>query len=176
MHILKKISIILSLIIVGDFAITDEDKEFLEKPIEGNAKFKTLPKHIMVNEGETIRLPCLVDKIEGYVLLWKFGDGDKLLSVGSKVVSSDREERIKLEEEKNGNYLVINSATSQDSGNYDCHISDYVPLEIRHSVIVRTRPEVTVERRQVEVEEGEDIRLTCTDIRTTHRIHSKHSW
>jgi len=161
MHILRKVSFFLSLIIIGDFVITDEEEEFLEKPIEGKAKFKTLPIHVMVNEGETIRLPCFVDKIEGYVLLWKFGDGDNILSVGSKVVSSDREKRIMLEEEKNGNYLVINSATSKDSGNYDCHISDYVPLEIRHSVIVRTRPEVTVDRRQVEVEEGEDVRLTC---------------
>lgn len=166
MHIWRKFSYFLSLLVVSDFVITDEE-EFLEKPIEGKAKFKTLPIHVMVNEGETIKLPCFVDKIEGYVLLWKFADGDNLLSVGSRVVSADLKKRVKLEEKQNGNYLIIDSATSEDSGNYDCHISDYEPLEIRHSVIVRTRPEVTVDQRQVEVMEGEDARLTCRAVAGT---------
>jgi hypothetical protein len=26
---------------------------------------------ILVNEGETVRLPCVVDRLEGFVLLWK---------------------------------------------------------------------------------------------------------
>ena len=177
MQIRRKFSIILSLLVISDFIepgnnntiITETGEEFLEKPLEGKAKFQTLPIHVMVNEGETIKLPCFIDKIEGYVLLWKFGDGDSLLSVGSRVVSSDAKKRIKLEEKENGNYLIIDSATSEDSGNYDCHISDYEPLEIRHSVIVRTRPEVTVEERELVVEEGEDARLRCSVVAGTPR-------
>ena len=145
-----------------DFVITDYDQEFVENsPVERKAKFKTLPIHLMVNEGETIRLPCFVDKIEGFVLLWKYGGVEDLLSVGRRVVNKEREDRLKLEEKNDGNYLVIDSATPEDSGDYVCQISDYVPLEIRHSVIVRTRPEVTVESRAVETEEGEDVTLTC---------------
>ena len=162
MHIIRTFFLSLSILFFADFVKTDYESEFLENSsVEQKAKFKTLPIHLMVNEGETIRLPCFVDQIEGFVLLWKYGAGEDILSVGRRVVKREREERIKLEEENNGNYLVIDSATAEDSGNYVCQISDYVPLEIRHSVIVRTRPEVTVESRLVEMEEGDDVSLVC---------------
>ena len=162
MQRIRTFSFSLSILFFVDFVKTDYDKEFLENSsVENKAKFKTLPIHLMVNEGETIRLPCFVDKIEGFVLLWKYGGGEDIISVGRRVVRTEKEERIKLEEEKNGNYLVIDSASSEDSGSYVCQISDYVPLEIRHSVIVRTRPRVTVDSREVELEEGGDVSLVC---------------
>ena len=37
-----------------------------------------------MNEGHTIRLPCLVDQLEGFVLLWR-KDG-RILSVGDTTV------------------------------------------------------------------------------------------
>ena len=170
MHSLRTVSFSLSILLCVYVVIADYENEFLENSSgENKAKFKTLPIHLMVNEGETIRLPCFVDKIEGFVLLWKYGGGEDIISVGRRVVSMDREARVKLEEEKNGNYLVIDSATSEDSGSYVCQISDYVPLEIRHSVIVRTRPQVTVESREVEAVEGEDVILTCRVLSGTPR-------
>ena len=26
---------------------------------------------MIVNEGDTVRLPCIVDRLEGFVMLWK---------------------------------------------------------------------------------------------------------
>jgi PhoPQ-activated pathogenicity-related protein len=34
-------------------------------------RFVTEAMSMLVNEGETVRLPCVVDRLEGFVLLWK---------------------------------------------------------------------------------------------------------
>lgn len=151
-------AILLCLSVIFVNALKDEELE--EKPIQTPAEFTTLPQNSMVNAGGTIRLPCFVDKIEGYVLLWKFGES--ILSVAGRVIdSSERRARISLEEERNGNHLVISGAQAEDSGEYLCQISDFVPRDIRHSVIVRTRPEVRVDTRRLVARAGEDISLVC---------------
>lgn len=134
-----------------------EDME--EKPVEREAEFTSIPAKVMVNEGETIRLPCFVDRIEGYVLLWKYGD--TILSVGGRVIETSRERRMLLEEETNGNFLVIKEAESSDGGDYMCQISAYRPKDIVHSVMVRTRPKVQVEKKVVTVNKGEEVTLKC---------------
>eukprot|EP00092_Neocalanus_flemingeri_P015949 GFUD01017266.1.p1 GENE.GFUD01017266.1~~GFUD01017266.1.p1 ORF type:complete len:445 (-),score=133.60 GFUD01017266.1:266-1600(-) len=144
------------------FSLVRGDKEYEdpeEKPIEREAEFTSIPLKVLVNEGETIRLPCFVDRIEGYVLLWKFGE--TILSVGGRVIDSSRERRLLLEEETNGNYLVINNAVSKDGGNYICQISAYRPKDITHSVMVRTRPNVTVGVDVMTVTQGEGVTLQC---------------
>jgi len=144
------------------FVISEDENEFVEKPIEREAKFTTVPQNSMVNEGGTIRLPCFVDRIEGYVLLWKFGE--TILSVGGRVIdSSERQARLQLEEETNGNNLVIHSAESEDSGQYLCQISDFVPRDISHHVIVRTRPQVRVAKRRVVANAGAAQRVAECD-------------
>jgi len=138
-----------------------------EKPVEKEAEFTSIPAKILVNQGETIRLPCFVDKIEGYVLLWKFGD--TILSVGGRVIDTSREGRMLLEEETNGNFLVINEAASSDGGDYMCQISAYRPKDIVHSVMVRTRPKVQVEEKVMIVKKGEEVKLKC-NIKRGHPV------
>lgn len=129
--------------------------------VEREAVFITRPQNLMVNQGDTIRLPCYVDNIEGSVLLWKFGE--TILTVGGRVIDkSDKHQRLELHEENNGNYLVISGAESEDSGSYQCQISSFVPRHIQHNVIVRTRPLVTVEPGSVEARQGDNVSLTCS--------------
>ena len=45
--------------------------------------------------------------------------------------------RVQLDEDKNGNHLVIGQATPEDSGEYTCQISAYKPTEITHKVLMR---------------------------------------
>ena len=33
--------------------------------------FTTESSNMIVNEGDTVRLPCIVDRLEGFVMLWK---------------------------------------------------------------------------------------------------------
>jgi len=42
-----------------------------------------------------------------------------------------------------------------------CQISDFILRDIRHSVIVRTKPVVRVERRRVQVVAGDNVTLVC---------------
>jgi len=135
-----------------------EFEEAGEIPVEREAEFTSLPTKVLVNEGGVIRLPCFVDKIEGYVLLWKHGD--TILSVGDRVIEKGR--RLTLEKETNGNYLTIHDAKGTDGGDYMCQISAYRPKDIVHSVIVRTRPSVYVDRDVVTVDQGEKVELKCS--------------
>lgn len=44
------------------------------------------PKKLMVNEGDNVKLPCVVDKLEAFVIMWK--RGEKILSVGENLIDS----------------------------------------------------------------------------------------
>ena len=33
--------------------------------------FTSSPQTLLVDEGDTVRLPCIVDRLEGFVMLWK---------------------------------------------------------------------------------------------------------
>ena len=47
-------------------------------------KFITLQQSIIVNEGETLRLPCMVERLEGFVLLWK--KNLDIITVASQII------------------------------------------------------------------------------------------
>ena len=40
----------------------------------------------LVNEGSTVRVPCLVDSLEGFVLLWR--KNNTIIAVGDQVINS----------------------------------------------------------------------------------------
>ena len=44
------------------------------------------PKKLMVNEGDIVKLPCIVDMFEGLVIYWK--KGEKVLFVGDNIMDS----------------------------------------------------------------------------------------
>lgn len=92
---------------------------------------------MLVNEGSTIKLPCQVNRLEGFVLLWK--KGDDFVAVGDRIVNPS-DARLQLVKETNGNTLVISLAEEADAGDYVCQVSTYKPIEIKHSVKIRARP------------------------------------
>ena len=102
-----------------------------EKEVMATPKFISSPLSVLVNEGDTVRLPCMVDRLEGFVMLWKKNNG--IITVASQII----DKRVRLDEEKNGNHLIIGQATPEDSGAYTCQISAYKPTEITHNVIIR---------------------------------------
>ena len=73
----------------------------------------------------------MVLRLEGFVMLWE--KNNDIITVASQII----DKRVRLDEEKNGNHLIIGQATPEDSGAYTCQISAYKPTEITHNVIIR---------------------------------------
>ena len=46
--------------------------------------FRSLAQRFEANVGDTVRLPCLVDRLEGFVILWK--KGSDIITVASQVL------------------------------------------------------------------------------------------
>ncbi|XP_059095188.1 lachesin-like isoform X2 [Tigriopus californicus] len=137
-----------------DSAMSKEENQIYAVP-----KFESTSINELVNEGGTIRLPCIVDRLEGFVLLWK--KGDSILAVGKQMVEKDN--RYQLESEENGNTLVISLADQSDAGNYTCQISTFQPSEIHHTIKIRVRPEVVSipESGLIVAQTGESVTLAC---------------
>ena len=62
----------------------DEDKRKEEVEVMLTPEFKSISQRMEANLGDTVRLPCLVDRLEGYVMLWK--KKDEILTVASQII------------------------------------------------------------------------------------------
>ena len=71
-------------------------------------RFLSTPQTLLVNEGETIRLPCKVDRLEGFVMLWK--KNNNIITVGDQIIDKS----VRLEKSENGNSIVMGPATIED--------------------------------------------------------------
>jgi hypothetical protein len=47
--------------------------------------FLSAPQDILLNEGSRLRLPCRVDRLQGFVLLWK--KGGHIIALGSSIIA-----------------------------------------------------------------------------------------
>jgi hypothetical protein len=103
--------------------IPDEDVSSSKMP-----NFTSVPQHFRVRMGDSVRLPCEVDDLGDYTLLWKREEGD-ILTAGTILISKDN--RISHE----GNSLVIRGINLSDQGAYFCQIpSTQDQRELRHYI------------------------------------------
>lgn len=56
-----------------------------EEAVMKTPDFMSTAQTLIVNEGDTVRLPCTVDRLEGFVMLWK-RQGD-ILTVASQIIN-----------------------------------------------------------------------------------------
>jgi len=143
----------------------DGDYSGDERVILTTPEFKSTPVNNMINEGDTIKLPCFVDKLDGFVLMWK--RGKDIVSLGDKLMK-DEDPRVKLVKGEHGNTLVISLAEPEDAGEYICQVSTNTKTpEIRHMVRVRVAPEIRPNPSDGEiiVHEGESATLACDVIK-----------
>ena len=61
-----------------------EEGTISEKELISTPKFVTEAQSVIVNEGETVRLPCLVERLEGFVLLWK--RNGEIITVANQII------------------------------------------------------------------------------------------
>jgi hypothetical protein len=57
----------------------EEEKEIVEAPT-----FLTSPLVVTLNQGNTLRLPCSLNNLQGFVLLWK--RGNTTIAIGTTIV------------------------------------------------------------------------------------------
>ena len=62
-----------------------------ETEVKRNPKFVSQAKNIMVNEGDTIKLPCIVDQLDNMVIIWK--KGSEIVAVGDNIMEADHDPR-----------------------------------------------------------------------------------
>jgi len=150
-----------------------------ERENQRTPKFVSIPKSIMVNEGDTIKLPCVVDKLDELVIIWKHipkGGTQNMLALGANLLDKS-DTRVALETETNSNNLVISLAEVKDEGEYICQVSAYNPIEIKHTVQIRVRPEVKAtgtptpqgEDNMITVEAGQPVELECQVLKGSPR-------
>jgi len=88
----------------------------------------SLPLHAVVNEGDTVRLPCLVDSREGFSLAWR---------KNYEFIGDETKPNIHLEGHENGETLVIDQVNENDGGAYVCSLLVHGTSEIIHHVLVK---------------------------------------
>eukprot|EP00092_Neocalanus_flemingeri_P000880 GFUD01000937.1.p1 GENE.GFUD01000937.1~~GFUD01000937.1.p1 ORF type:complete len:449 (+),score=131.49 GFUD01000937.1:118-1464(+) len=150
---------------INDLYDTNYEYEFGDNQVREEVfitktpQFLSQPQEIVVNEGHTVRLPCLVDRLEGFVLLWR--KNEQIISVGDQILDRS-ESRIHLEEVENGNTLVISLADRADEAEYVCSVSAYRKTEIRHNVRIRVKPVITTSPEEpLTLSEGDSATLSC---------------
>lgn len=142
-----------------DYSSDDDYLNENEQVVHTIPQFTSTSSEMLINEGDTIKLPCFVDKLDGYVLMWR--KKSDIISLGGQMMKKDA--RIQLVESKNGNTLVISLAEVEDEGEYQCQLSANQLMEIRHNVRIRVKPEVQPNPSNglVVVHEGEPATLGC---------------
>ncbi|XP_023346513.1 neural cell adhesion molecule 1 [Eurytemora carolleeae] len=134
----------------------DAPEELKEAIIVRTPTFESDSMSMLVNEGETVRLPCMVDRLEGFVLLWK--REESILSAGTQIINP----RYRMDTDTNGNQLVLSQVTPDDEGEYICQISSYDPKYLTHKLTVRVEPGIeTTPGELLVVREGEPASLSC---------------
>jgi len=125
-------------------------------------QFISQPLNMIVNSGKTAKLPCIVDRLEGFVLLWK--KNDHIISVGQQLLDKSNI-KYRIEPVNNGNYLMISSIEAADEDKYTCAVSTINKEEISHILRVRIKPEIeTSPAEMVTLREGDSLSLTCNQL------------
>jgi len=137
---------------------TSKETYVKEEEVKRTPSFVSKPITMYINEGDTIRLPCLVDRKEGFVLIWK-RNHNEIITLDEQII----DKTVRIEVKENGNYLVIPQAGPLQEANYTCEISAWKPPRLTHTVRIRTEPEIDISPEgEVSVPSGEGVTLTCT--------------
>ena len=80
---------------VYEYENLPENEKEDEYRVLSTPRFLSTPQTLLVNEGDTIRLPCKVDRLEGFVMLWK--RNKDIITVGDQIVDMS----VKLEKTSN---------------------------------------------------------------------------
>jgi len=120
--------------------------------------FRSKPQTFRIAEGDAARLPCFVDNLGDYTVVWR--KGTQVLAAGSHMLIKDDRFRIQ------NNELELTKIFPQDAGDFVCQISLSAgdTLEIAHTVEVLVPPRIKPkpEDGNIVVKKGTEVNLECT--------------
>jgi len=123
------------------------------------------PEHLVVDNGMTISLPCIVDQIPaGVQIMWQKLDSKKtIIAVGETVIDPQLNGRAFVTVTKKGSTLAIGAAKTEDAGQYKCEVAvQHNPPELKHTVDIRAPPSIASHSpASIEVDKGQDVTLSC---------------
>jgi len=124
-------------------------------------KFITTAESMMINEGDTIKLSCVVDNLDNLIIMWK--KGNKIIAINDKLFEIDEDDRTQVEKIPNGNKLTIRLAEEDDAGEYLCQVTAAETIELVHDVQIRVNPKIESipESGLMKVTAGEPVELSC---------------
>jgi len=122
--------------------------------------FVTESSEVVVSEGETIILPCVVTNLQGFVVLWQ--KEGRTISVGKHLLRKAHT-YYHIDEIKNGNKLVIEFADEVNEGTYVCQVSALQTLQIQHTVRIKVKPSLIIlpQQNSLTIKEGEELEVFC---------------
>jgi len=124
------------------------------------------PEHSVVDNGMTISLPCLVEKMPaGVQIMWQKMDEKKtIIAVGTRVIDPQLAGRAFVTVlEGKGSTLAIGAANTDDAGQYKCEVLiQNNPPDLKHTVSIRAPPSISsFSPSSITVEKGQDVTLSC---------------
>eukprot|EP00095_Tigriopus_kingsejongensis_P001599 maker-scaffold317_size209118-snap-gene-0.9 protein:Tk01599 transcript:maker-scaffold317_size209118-snap-gene-0.9-mRNA-1 annotation:"GF16716" len=149
-----------------DYSLDDQKDE----AITVLPHFVTLGSTFEFDRGNTIRLPCYVDKMpETFVLFWKKVTpeaGETLVAMDDNVITSDSKRvsvEVSYDGADRGSTLVISLAQDEDEGKYICSMGDSEKTTIKHTVLVRAPPQITKHPANglLLAQKGDTVTLSC---------------
>eukprot|EP00092_Neocalanus_flemingeri_P054291 GFUD01063929.1.p1 GENE.GFUD01063929.1~~GFUD01063929.1.p1 ORF type:complete len:489 (+),score=123.56 GFUD01063929.1:223-1689(+) len=118
-----------------------------------------------VDNGMTIRLPCIVDKLPGEIsIIWSKEDAKKtIIAMGTMVLDQEFKDRATVVVDDKGSTLTIGIAKSEDAGQYKCSVAVKGNRpELKHTVRIRAPPSIESSTPSIlEVKKGDDVTLDC---------------
>ena len=148
-----------------DYYCDEQSEEEEEDP-----RIVTEPLMLVVKEGDEIRLPCQVDHLKGYVILWK--KESEIVIVANQVIDKSLLKRLRVEQETDGSTLVLGPVQPGDEGEYSCQVSSYKPTELKHQVCLNFCPETTTTTTTTTVESAS----TTVDLKSLLTILLCFAW
>lgn len=122
-------------------------------------------KNIVVDNGLTISLPCLVDKLPaGMQIIWnKVDDTNTIIAIGSLIHEPEYKGRAFVTMNDKGSTLAIGAAKSSDAGQYKCSVAvEGNRPEIKHTVSIKAPPSIKSTSPSIlEAKKGDDVTLDC---------------
>jgi len=145
---------------VNDVDGTSDSSLLIHRPV-----IQSESVQLDVDNGMTIRLPCIVDKLPGEIsIIWSKEDEKKtIIAMGTMVLDQQYRDRATVMVDDKGSTLTIGIAKSEDAGQYKCSVAvEKNPPEIKHTVRIRAPPSIESSTPSLlQVSKGDDVTLNC---------------